>query len=170
MSKITKAYETKLETAQANSIKPILDAKLEATSPERVTDYVAFALDNLDAQIKRMKDAKAELDTLIAMNEQQKQMIKNSTAEWLEESGVDGLSGDRTSSMKITQPKAKEVLVVDNEEELINQGFLKMQLDKTAVKEAILNGAKIEGAHIEVEHQQPTLTVYKRRNAKSKED
>lgn len=170
MGKIRKAYETKLETAELSNIPAILDAKLEATSPERVTDYVAFAIENLDSCVDRMKAAKAELDVLIAMNEQQKALIKRGTAEWLSESGIDSLHGDITSSMKITQPKAKESLVVDNEDELINQGFFKTVIDKTAAKKAINDGIAVNGAHIEVEHQEETISIYKRKNAKHKED
>ena len=80
------------------------------------------------------------------------------------ESGVDSLQGDITSSMKVTQPKAKEVLkITTNEDELINQGFFKTTLDKTAIKNAILDGQDIDGAEIEVEHQEPSLTLYKKR-------
>ena len=163
MSKITKAYETRLETADGANIVAILDAKLEATSPNRVTDYVAFALDNLDSQIERMKDAKKELDYLVKMAESQKDIIKAGTSVWLAESGLDKLDGDIVSSMKIVSPKAKETVKVINEESLINQGYFKTTLDKTAVKQAILDGVEVEGAEIEVEHQSDTLTVYKKK-------
>ena len=165
MAKIQTRYETKLETADHTNIISILDAKLEATSPEGVVDYVSFALDNQDAKIDRMKLAIKELGYLIKLEEQQKEIIKLGTVVWLTESGINSLSGDIASSMKITQPKPKENLIVHNEEALINQGYFKTVLDKTAVKQAILDGVEVEGAEIEVVHQEETLTVYKRRKS-----
>lgn len=165
MGKLTKAYITKLETAGAENISAILDAKLEATSPNRVTDYVAFGLDNLDSQIQRMKDAKKELDFLIKEVENQKDIIKRGVSKWLSDVGIDKLDGDLTSSMKITIPKAKENLNVINEDSLINQGYFKMSLDKTAVKNAIIDGVDVEGAEIEVVYEQPTITIYKKRKS-----
>ena len=164
MGNITKKYETKLETAKSENISAILDAKLEATSPERVTDYVAFGIENLEATIARINGAEAELKAIKAETQSQIDLIKTGTAQWMAESGVDSLQGDITSSMKATQPKAKEVLkITTNEDELINQGFFKTTLDKIAIKNAILDGQDIDGAEIEVTHQEPSLTLYKKR-------
>ena len=166
MANIQQAYTTKLETATDDSnIIAILDAKLEATSPERVVDYVSFGIDNLNATIARIKDAEAELKAIKAEAQNQIDLIKHGTAQWLEQSGIDSLKGDRVSSMKVTQPKAKEELkITTNEDTLINQGFFKTSVDKTAVKNAILDGADVEGAEIEVVHQEQSLTVYKKRS------
>jgi len=161
---ITERFETKLETAEQNNIVAILDAKLEATSPERVVDYVSFGIDNLTSRIARMKEAKKELDELIKLDEAQVDTIKHGASEWLSETGIDSLKGDRVSSMKITTPKAKEDLVVTDELALINKGYFKTVLDKTAVKKAIQDGIEVDGANIEVTHQSETLTVYKKRN------
>jgi len=67
--------------------------------------------------------------------------------------------------MKVTNPKSKEELIVINEESLINAGYFKQVLDKTAVKNAILAGDIIEGATIEVTHQEDSLTIYKKKSA-----
>ena len=166
--KLQKRYETRLETADTENIGAILDAKLEATSSERVVDYVGFGLDNLELQMKRYKDYKKELDGLIESVESQIDIIKVSTAKWLKESGVDSLNGDLVSSMKVTQPKSKEELKITNEESLINQGYFKTTADKTAVKMAIQNGVEVEGAEIEVTHLQESLTVYKKRSNATK--
>ena len=64
MANIQRSYETKLESADKNHVIAILDAKLEATSPERTADYVSLALDNIDSAIKRMKDGKDTISTL----------------------------------------------------------------------------------------------------------
>ena len=163
MSKITKRYETRLETASVENIKATLDAKLEATSPEQLTDYIAFALDNLDSQVARMKAAKKELDALIKANEAQKNIIKTQTAEWLNECGLDKLQGDITSSMTTYQPKAKETVKVLNEKALIDAGYFKTILDIAAIKEALENEVDIEGAELEVEHQTESLKINKRK-------
>lgn len=162
--KIEKRYETRLETANSENITAILDAKLEATSPERVTDYVAFGIENLEAKIERIKQAEAELKAIKAEVQEQIDTIKIGTAKWLSDSGVDSLNGDITSSMKINQPKPKENLVITtHESELINQGYFKTVLDKTAIKNAILNGVDVDGAEIEITHSEDTVTIYKRR-------
>lgn len=172
MAKIQSRYETKLETADSTNIIAILDAKLEATSPEGVVDYVSFAIDNLDSQVQRMKAAIAELQGLCKVAEKQKELIKVGGALWLSQSGIDKLSGDIVSSMSIYTPKSKENLIIHNEEALINQGYFKTVVDKTAVKQAILNGVEVEGAEIEVIHEGDTLKINKRRTsvATSKED
>lgn len=162
-SKIKTAYTTRLETSDAENITSLLDSKLNATSSHSVVDYVGLAVDNLDSQIERMKEGKRELEYLIKRTELQKDLIKIGSSLWLTECGLDKLDGDIISSMSISQPKAKETLKVINEESLINQGYFKQVLDKTAVKQAILNGEEIEGAEIEVEHQSFTLRINKRK-------
>jgi hypothetical protein len=165
--KLAKKYTTRLEATEAKDIVAVLEAKLEATSPERVVDYVALAVDNLEAQIARMKEAEEELKYLKADAQLQIDTIKTGTALWLTESGVDKLDGDIVSSMKITQPKAKEELVITTDSDsLINQGYFKTSLDKTAIKNAILDGVEVDGASIEVTHQTSTLTIYKKRAKK----
>ena len=163
MSKLTQSYETKLENANSNEIVAILDSKLSATSPQSVVDYVGFSLDNLDATIERIRQAEKDLKALRQQAEIQKDIIKIGASTWLTESGVDSLKGDIESSMKVTTPKPTEELIITNEEALINQGYFKTVLDKTAVKHAIQDGAEVEGAHIDVTHKESSLTVYKKR-------
>lgn len=169
MSKLTKKYLTRLETTERDSIVAVLDAKLEATSSERVVDYVSLAVDNLEAKINRIKDAENELKELKAEAQQQIDIIKSGASQWLTESGVEKLDGDITSSMKVTQPKAKEELVITTDtDSLINQGFFKTAVDKTAIKNAILSGTDVDGASIEITHQEPSLTIYKKRKDATK--
>ncbi len=162
--KLTKRYETKLETAKTENIDAILDAKLEVTSPEQLTDYVAFGLDNLEATKQRMKDAAAELKAMIGEVDNQIETVKIGTAEWLIETGITKLDGDIVSSMKAQEAKSGEVLkITTNEDELINQGYFKTSVDKTAIKKALLQGREIDGAELEVTHTEPSLTIYKKR-------
>jgi len=162
--KIQTRYETKLETANHENIGAILDAKLEATSPERVADYIAFGIDGLLAKIDRIKGAEADLKAIKAEVEEQIDIIKRGASKWLSECGLDSLNGDIISSVKVVTPKATEELIITTDTDtLINQGYFKTALDKTAIKNAILDGKEIEGAHIEVTHNEPTLTIYKKR-------
>jgi len=165
MSKlINKNYKTRLEDAEsAENIIAILDAKLEVTSPQGVADYMALSIDNLDSSIERMKDAKKELDFLIKMHEKQKEIVKVGSAIWLTNAGIDKLDGDIVSSVSIYSPKPKETLKITNQEALINQGYFKTIVDKTAAKNAIKDGVKVDGAEIEVVHDSDTLKVNKRR-------
>ena len=163
MSKLMKRYETKLETANASEIVAILDMKLNATSPERVADYISFGLDNLKSVEERIDDAIANLKQVKEDAKSQADIIKIGVAKWLNESGVEKLLGDIVSSVKVKQPPLKIELKVTNEEALINAGYFKTVLDKTAVKKAIQNGVDVEGANIETTHLEDSITVYRRK-------
>jgi len=110
-----------------------------------------------------MKDAKKELDSLIKMHEKQKEIIKAGCAEWLTSAGVEKLNGDIVSSVSIYSPKPKETLKVTSDEALINQGYFKTVVDKTAAKNAIKDGVDVDGAEIEILHESDTLKINKRR-------
>ncbi len=165
MNDALKQYYNKLENVNdAESIEAILQAKLEATSSQRVVDYVGLSVSNLEAKIERIKQAEKEMKALKAETQSQVDLIKGGVAKWLSESGVEKLDGDIVSSMKVVTPKASEELIITTDEDsLINQGFFKAALDKTAIKNAILNGTDVEGAHIEVTHKEDTITIYKKR-------
>lgn len=165
--KLQQRYETKLETAKIENISAILDTKLEATSPEQLTDYVAFGIDNLTATKQRMKDAVDELKAMMSEIDNQIETVKLGAAKWLTDTGITKLNGDIVSSMKVQEAKSGEVLkITTNEDALINQGYFKTSLDKTAIKKALLQGRDIDGAELEVTHIEPSLTIYKkRRNA-----
>ena len=77
--------------------------------------------------------------------------------------GIDKLSGLYVSSVSISKANQRKKLKVLNEESLINQGYFKTVLDKTAVKNAILDGATIEGAEIEIIYMEDKIRVNERR-------
>ena len=79
---LEKQYVTSLEKG-ALSIASILDEKLKATSAPQVVDYVAFAVDNINANIKHAKQDKQELDLYIKEQEQIKEDILICTNKWL---------------------------------------------------------------------------------------
>jgi len=162
MSKIMNSYETKLQTADVSEISAILDAKLEATSPNGVADYVGLAIDNIKVQIERIKQAEKELKAIRAQAEQQLDLVGEGVAEWLADAGIDKLNGDYVSSISISSRKEKEELSIINEESLINRGYFKTVLDKTAVKNAVKNGIITDDASISITHLPDTTRVNKR--------
>ena len=162
--KLTQRYETKLETSQIENIGAILDAKLEATSPEQLTDYISLGIDNLTATMERLSDAEKQLKEMKKDAQNQIDLIKIGSAKWLCETGITTLKGDIVSSMKVIEPKAKEELKITTDEDtLINQGYFKTKVDLTAIKNAIKDGVEIDGAELEITHSEQSLTVYKKR-------
>lgn len=167
MSKIPSTYTTKLETSNIDLISAVLDAKLDSTSPQSVADYIALAVDNLEARVARMKEAKKELDSLIKEDENQIEVIKIGASSWITECGIDKLDGDRVSSITTYKPKPATVLKVVNEESLINQGYFKTVLDKTMVKNLIESGEEVEGAELEIIHKEDLIKINKRKSIAS---
>ena len=164
MSKITKQYSTSLEIAKPSEVSAVLDAKLDATSSQSLTDYVGLTLDNLEAKIERVAQAEKDLKALKVETQQQIDIIKSGVANWLSECGVEKLDGDIVSSMKLTHPKASEELVITTDTDtLINMGYFKTTIDKTAIKKDILSGVDVDGAKIEVTHKEDSITVFKKR-------
>jgi len=155
--------ETKLENAKVDEVPAILDYKLKETTPEGVVDYIGFAIDSIDDKIERIKDAQARLTMLKKDLDEQKDIIKIGGAKWLEEAGLDKLKGLIVSSITINKPVPSQQLVIDNKEALINAGYFKQSVDNTAVKKAINEGVKIEGAHIEIIHKENVLKINKGR-------
>lgn len=162
--KLQTTYTTKLETVQEKEeISAILDAKLEATSPYQVVDYVSLAADNIEDAIKRIDEGIKELKAIKDAAKAQLEIIKEGTAEWLEEAGVDKLNGDIVSSISVSERKPKEEVVVTDEEAAINAGYFKTVVDKTSVKKALLDDEIIDFAHIDVTHLENSLRINKRR-------
>ena len=160
--KIELARETRLEIAPIQEVKAILDARLETTSPESVADYIALSVQNLDDRLTKIKDAENQIKALKVEIVNQISTIKHGSAEWLSSAGIDKLNGLYISSISISAPKPKEELKIVNEDALINAGYFKTTLDKTAVKNAIKDGVEIEGATIEITHEPEGLRINKR--------
>ena len=161
-----KTYTTTLETLQ-HDVGAILDEKLKATSPQAVADYVALGLDNLEANVKRAKEAKKELDAYIKNQQSAIDTIKQDTAEWLANTGIDKLEGMIISSITTYQPEPKVKLVIHDKycEFLQNPDFMKTSLDETAVKNFLLNTDidYSEFAELEKEYKQPQIKINKRK-------
>jgi hypothetical protein len=157
---IEKNYTTSLELLNS-SVAAILDAKLAATSPQSVADYIAFSLDNLDANIDRAKQAKKELDEYIKHQQSVIDTIKQDSAKWLSDVGVDKLEGMRISSVTTYQPAHEQKLVIHNREYFEHLGLIKTSLDETKIKALINESASdlSKYAEIEVTHKQPLIKV-----------
>ena len=159
-----KAYTTSLETLNS-SVAAILDAKLATSGAESIADYVAFASDNIDANIERAKEAKKELDEYIKHKQDIQATIKQDTATWLQDVGVDKLNGMRVSSITVNTPAPKNKLVIKNEAYFTVLGLTKVTLDETAVKNFILDSKEdlSEFAIIETTHSLPVIKINKKR-------
>lgn len=158
-----KTLTTKLETADREDIIPILDKKAMEQGATQTVDYVGFALENIDSSIERIDNAIKELQSIRKEAKAQQELIKIGVAEWMTANGVDKLSGDRISSITIFDKKETQEVVIDNEEAVINAGYFKMSVDKTSAKQALLDGATFEGAHIEITHNEQSIKLNKRR-------
>lgn len=164
MANIEKSYTTKLEAvSDRDDVQAILNSKLDATSPAQTVDYMALALDNIDNKVIDAKNAIKAIQEVIKHEEARKEHIKEQCAEWLEDTGLDKLEGMIVSSVTINKTAAKENLIVMDEDALINQGYFKTVLDKTAVKKALQDGKEVEGAKLEVIHVANKIKVNKKR-------
>lgn len=162
--KLELSYTTKLETVRDDSsVAAILDAKLEATSPAQLVDYVGLALDHIGTKRAEIKQTIKRLQELDKQEAAREEFIKEQTASWLEDTGIDRLDGRLVSSMTIAASKPQEKLVVDDEETLIKGGYFKMVVNSDLVKKHLIAGENIEGAHIEITHSLPKIKINKSR-------
>jgi len=158
-----KTLQTKLETSDRESISLILNDKAMTLGANATVDYVGFALDNITSQKERIKQAIAELRDVQKSLEFQEDVIKIGVSEWMSDNGIDKINGDRISSITILDKKESKELIVDNEEAVVNAGYFKMAIDKTSAKQAVLDGVQVEGCHIEVTYNEPSIKLNKKR-------
>jgi len=163
MGNIEKSYTTTLEQITVKTdVLAILDHKLAATSPERVADYMELVTGNIEAKIKNIKDYIKELNGVKKDEEDRLEFIKEQSAAWLENEGVDKLKNIHVSSITINNTAPKQTLVI-TDASLIKTKFFKSEIDKTAVKQAIQEGEEVEGATLEVIHMANKIKVNKKR-------
>lgn len=158
-----KTIQTKLETSSIDEVVAILDRKVEEIGANGTADYVYRAINNIDSGLSRIKEAIAELKSIEKDMKEQKEIIKTGTSRWLSSNGVTKLQGDIVSSLTVSEKTSSCELIITNEESLINAGYFKMSVDETAVKNALLNDVKLEGAYLNVTHNEDTIRINKRK-------
>jgi len=154
---------TRLETATIEEVEAILDHKLEDVGAHGVADYSALAIDSINNRIDEIKRAESDLKALKSALGEQVATIKVGVSSWLSDTGLDKLQGNIVSSISVNKSKPTETLVIDDEEAVINQGHFKTVIDKTLIKNLILNGIEVVGAHIEVTHNEDSLRINRRK-------
>lgn len=165
---------TRLERLSAeDSVVAILNSKLaEGKTSDQIADYISFSVDGLTADIERAEEAIDELKYYIKQSKATIEDIKIGTAEWLTDAGIDRIDGMRVSSITTYNPKPSEEIVILDEMFWIESGYIKISVDKTAVKNFLLSfGEKIEEKYkdkavIETMHKQQTVKINKKRAKK----
>lgn len=158
-----KTIQTRLETADKESISLILNEKALTIGANQTVDYIGLAIENIESANDRIDQVIKELQSVKKSNVSQIEIIKIGVSEWLSDNGIDKLQGDRISSISVFDKKESQELVIDNEEAVINSGHFKMSIDKASAKQALQNGLSVEGCHIEITHNEPSIRINKKR-------
>lgn len=160
---ILKTITTKLETADRESVSIILNEKAMTVGANQTTDYIGLAIENIESANDRIDKVIKELQEIKKSNQSQIDIIKVGVSEWLTDNGIEKLQGDRISSISVFDKKESKDIIVDDEEAVINAGYFKMSIDKPAAKEALINGLNVEGCHIEITYNEPSIRLNKKR-------
>ena len=158
-----KTLQTKLETAPIQEIGAILDIKVVQVGANGTADYIGLAIENIDTSIARIDEAIKEFQSIKKDMKSQQETIKIGASKWLSDNGIDKLQGDRISSVTVSNKKESIEVVISDEDACINAGYFKTVIDKTSLKNALVNGANIEGAALEVTYSEDTIRVNKRK-------
>lgn len=174
---IEKKYTTTLETL-AHDVGSILDYKLKATNPQAVADYVAFAVENLTQNVERAKQAKADLTAYIKENTSAIETVKEGTAKWLKDNGIDKLEGMRICSLTSYTPIEEKAFEVLNDEFFLKLGFkivttivdvakskawVEKQLKEKNVDMELFTETFGKVCELETTHKQPVIKINKRK-------
>jgi len=140
------------------SIREVLDIQEDACLPESdvkdmldmlkmdkedLIEQVGLEYKNLEAQVVVLKDEMHSLKDRKEDAEDRMRKLKDILTEWL-----DGKKFE-TGKVKVTFRKAEETIIDDFENLSDEFVRIKYEPDKTAIKKAIKEGVKVEGAHIE---------------------
>jgi len=134
-------------------------------------DRVAEAFISLDAKIDYIKEQQKLLASLKKQLETAKAYAKVEVSNALISLGVTKLEGLAVSSITASKPTDKSVakLEILNEEELLNRGFFKVEVDKEAVEKALLSAdqrhevEQFADMKIELVHKPATIKINKRK-------
>ena len=152
------------------SVMNVLEAP--TVSSYEKSDRIAKVFVSLDVKIDYIKEQQRLLASLKKQLELAKSYAKEETANALISLGVKKLEGLTISSITATKPTDKSVakLEILNEDELMNRGFFKVELDREAVEQALLSAdqrhevEQYADMKIERVHKPATIRINKRKS------
>lgn len=139
----------------------------KASTGANVADYIGWITDGCDSDIDRANHAIKELKAFIDSKKEEKQYALQTAYKWLDSNGIDKEKGMIVSSMTIFKPKAKEELIIHDDDYFLSKPeFTKTVLDKTAIKNYLLFSEidMSEIAEIVTTQQQPTAKINRRKS------
>ena len=151
------------------SIMNILQAPTQSSFAK--ADRVAEVFTSIDVKIDYIKEQQKLLAGLKKQLEQAKTYAKVEVSNSLISLGVTKLEGLAVSSITATKATDKSVakLVILDEDELLNRGFFKIELDKEAIEKALLSADQRDEVKdyadmtIELVHKPATIRINKRK-------
>ena len=151
------------------SVMNILKAPTQSSFAK--ADCIAEAFTSLDAKIDYIKEQQRLLATLKKQLELAKSLAKVEVSNALISLGVTKLEGLAISSITATKATDKSVakLEILDEDELLNRGFFKVEVDTEAVEKALLSAdqrhevEEFADMKIELVHKPATIRINKRK-------
>ena len=153
------------------SVMNILQAPTQSSFAK--ADTIAEAFVSIDAKIDYIKDQQRLLASLKKQLELAKSSAKVEVSNALTSFGVTKLEGLAISSITVSQATDKSVakLEILDEDELLNRGFFKVEVDREAVEKALLSADErtrtevIDYADMKIElvHKPATIRINKRK-------
>ena len=152
------------------SVLNILQAPTQSSFAK--ADRVAEAFVSLDAKIDYIKEQQRLLASLKKQLELAKATGKEELANALLSLGVKKIEGLAISSVTATKATDKSIakLEILNEDELLNRGFFKVEIDREAVEKALLSAdqrhevEQFADMRIELLHKPATIRINKRKS------
>lgn len=135
------------------------------------SDKIAEVFTYLDVKIDYIKEQQRLLASLKKQLDQAKSYAKVEVSNALTSLGVNKLEGLTISSISATKATDKSVakLEILNEDELLNRGFFRIELDKEAIEKALLSAdqrhevEEYANMTIEIVHKPATIRINKRK-------
>jgi hypothetical protein len=151
------------------SVMNILKAPTQSSFAK--ADSIAEAFTSLDAKIDYIKEQQRVLANLKKQLELAKSLAKVEVSNALISLGVTKLEGLAISSITATKATDKSVakLEILDEDELLNRGFFKVEVDTKAVEKALLSAdqrhevEEFADMKIELVHKPATIRINKRK-------
>ena len=140
-------------------------------------DRIAEAFVSLDSKIEYIKEQQRLLASLKKQLETAKSIAKEEVSKALTSLGVLKFEGLTISSITATKATDKSVaeLEILNEDELLNRGFFKVEVDREAVEKALLSAdqrhevEEFADMKIELVHKPATIRINKRKTVAQEE-